>query len=453
MASGLKGIAINPNMTFEPAGVIRGLATDPNMTFEPVAAPSSNMQDVRSTAGTTSIAQGTATTSSSPNTTANEPLTVSTTSSNSSADRNKAVGGVPTFQIGIPSLTTALSYTNQFDTRFPVLTFELPPARLSMHEKQGQIVPGSSAGMSIMTRTNLAKLPIPGARPVLHGMGMGRETITWVGAFIGADDYLTNDGPDSLTQAYQLFDQFKKQREVMVSLGWSQLDTTKSTRISFDGSANFRGYVKDVRRVLATEDRVYYQIIMAITNGATPLDPTRSKVNKDPVQFPITDLTAYPSLENFFTTAQSQPVGAASSGLDTGFFGLEGFQRPPSVDPTTFQKTIEAYQLLANKTPDKNNLAEAISSKSLLIGLDDQTSKASQVNDTGYLHDAKFNNLRTAARIRVDTYMQVTGANSSKTTQHIDNGGAPLPAVRPTGSPQTISQPPEPVRFNRVMDQ
>ncbi len=156
--------------------------------------------------------------------------------------------------------------------------FEMAPARRSFADKQGQMVPGVGAGMEMPIEMSLAELKVPGSRPVMQPMGIAGEYIELVGAFIGYDEYMGNDGAlgwDSNTsRAQQNWDAWEKsqlfaqlvraQREVMLQLDWVGSDY--SHRIQFQNTVSFRGHIKKAKRIYASPQRVYYYIKLAVNN-------------------------------------------------------------------------------------------------------------------------------------------------------------------------------------------
>lgn len=174
---------------------------------------------------------------------------------------------------------------------------ELAPARRSSHDKSGQQAPGSGFGMELRTRVNLAKMPIPGARPCYQNMGIAEETLDWVGAFIGFDteieasaDYENlgqgwrTDVKNAWDQSNSLYNIFRKGQELGIELSWNSKHREEALipeRILFDPkkSTIFTGYIKEFARSYATEQRVYYRISFVVTNTQDQQDLVNEDVS------------------------------------------------------------------------------------------------------------------------------------------------------------------------------
>jgi hypothetical protein len=195
-----------------------------------------------------------------------------------------------TFKIGVLD-STRLKLDNNRSVRI-----ELAPARRSTYEKGGMQPPGASHGMEFRTRINLARMPIPGAKPTYQQMGISEETLEWVGAFIGADveegnsfNY-TNAAIPTRDTSSNAWDQscdlskiFKKGQELGIELRWHQESKNKDTEnehiIGFTKKEKdkivtsiFTGFVKEFVRSYATEQRVYYRIVFVLTNTENASD-------------------------------------------------------------------------------------------------------------------------------------------------------------------------------------
>lgn len=205
-----------------------------------------------------------------------------------------------------------------FDENNAVI-FEMAPARRSFFEKQGQTVPGVGAGMDFTTRANIAKLNVPGARPLYQHMGIAEERIEFVGAFIGFDEYIGDDeGPtwdtgrgdntDAWEKSQRLAYAVRTGKEMGLFLGWEDRNihggtstngqplkeyTTKAFNsgapdhpIRFRKEETFRGYVHSIVRTYATAQRVYYRVSFIVTNNSDMLKGPSSY--GQPVNLPTT---------------------------------------------------------------------------------------------------------------------------------------------------------------------
>lgn len=172
--------------------------------------------------------------------------------------------------------------------------FELAPARRSTYDRQGQAVPGANAGMEFDIEPATAILPVPGGRPIHQGMGIKSETIEFVGAFIAHDEfygasdidhygtpdnagYLDSSGGNRHLNAWErsqkLAQAARQNREMILQMGWASSDEGPTTRILFEDArdnkgeaSDFRVRIKRVKRIYATQQRVYYRVVLSVTN-------------------------------------------------------------------------------------------------------------------------------------------------------------------------------------------
>lgn len=163
---------------------------------------------------------------------------------------------------------------------------ELAPARRSFHDKGRIQPPGAGSGLEIRTRFNITKLNVPSSRPIYQHFGIAEETLEWVGAFIGTDVENKNsmglDGKRSTlnTNAWEQSEQLtrlvREGQEIGIELEWSIVGWGVSAgnplKVGLDGkkenlgTVTFTGYVKEFVKVYATEQRVYYRILVTLTN-------------------------------------------------------------------------------------------------------------------------------------------------------------------------------------------
>lgn len=159
---------------------------------------------------------------------------------------------------------------------------ELAPARRSHHEKATVQPPGAQAGLELRTRANITKLNVPASRPIYQHFGISEETLEWVGAFIGTDvedrgsagvSNLENgrwrDGKNTSAwdQSQELLNIFRQGRELGIELSWP--DVSGIHQVGFEAASNtllFTGFIKEITRAYATEQRVYYRVVFTITN-------------------------------------------------------------------------------------------------------------------------------------------------------------------------------------------
>lgn len=160
------------------------------------------------------------------------------------------------------------------------VTMELLPARQSFTPGQGQRVPGAGAGLTISTRANIARLPIPASRPIYQHMGILEEVITFVGAFTGfdlpVDNYLHNNKIRSTTayeDALQFLEVVRPGFEIeltmkTVATGGSTMELMFKEVKTDSGYTpiKFRGFIRNFQQEIATAQRVYYRVEMVVTN-------------------------------------------------------------------------------------------------------------------------------------------------------------------------------------------
>lgn len=168
--------------------------------------------------------------------------------------------------------------------------FEMAPARRStVYDKnQAMQTPGAGSGLDMGFQLSLAKLKVPGGRPIYQSMGIAGETISFVGALIGFDEYdgtyetpthdnvqlaepqvpLARATPiNAYERATRLLALARKGREVVLTLGWSQSGTTAdATQIQFAPGIPVTGYLAKIQLAYATDQRVYYSVTIEVTN-------------------------------------------------------------------------------------------------------------------------------------------------------------------------------------------
>ena len=236
-----------------PAGPSTAAIENRKVEGTPAASPSPGVKSITSGNGTSFIAS---------------VKNFSDKSLAAKSNNVEGVGGEVRFSIGV------LKKNDNGKALYPPvpegdeIIFELAPARSSFADKQGQRVPGVGAGLSLRVKANVARLAVPGSKPMIQHMGIGEELTEWVGAFLGTDNYATIIDPDkrknrSASQsAAELMTQFKKQQEVVLTLRW--VDSNHS--VEFDHGVAFTGYLRDIRKIEATEQRVYYSLVLSVTN-------------------------------------------------------------------------------------------------------------------------------------------------------------------------------------------
>lgn len=168
--------------------------------------------------------------------------------------------------------------------------FEMAPARKSFFDRQGQQVPGAGAGLATTVKPSLAKLKVPGTRPVYQHMGIDEELVEFVGAFVGDEIDSVTDGWGMVdNQEYAELDKGKHDfhktsawersqklarfaaqgRPMIMHLVWGQQGLSgKRSSIDFHGggTGGIECLIKFVSREHATASRVYYRITLAVTN-------------------------------------------------------------------------------------------------------------------------------------------------------------------------------------------
>ncbi len=153
--------------------------------------------------------------------------------------------------------------------------FDLLPARHSFFDRQGQRVPDAGAGMTFNLLFNLAKLNIPGARPVYQQMGIAEEHIEMVGAFTGFDvssyeetvasAYRSVPGRNAFQQAQELIEMITQGREFAIKMTTDDPEDGSFSVARASGEL-YKGFAKICRMVLAHEQRMYWKLVICVTN-------------------------------------------------------------------------------------------------------------------------------------------------------------------------------------------
>ncbi len=205
---------------------------------------------------------------------------------NIAGDHNPVgVGGTAQFWL-VPLKTGSGSIPSRMED-YKAVRFHLLPARRSFYDKSAQQVPDVEAGMNFTINRNLAELPIPGSTPVIQEMGIKSHLITMVGAFVGFDiddldqnqllgipathaDMKAKTMSNRLSaqpQALELLRAISLGREIAVVL------TTKASGQTFDirhySGQYYTGRVKLCRTIWATEQRIYWKLVISVTNRDT----------------------------------------------------------------------------------------------------------------------------------------------------------------------------------------
>ena len=241
-----------------------------------------------------------------------KPIIAALAHSNSTSAN--AVGGPSHFR---------LSVSNKGQPSGDYVDFELGPARKSFAEKQGQSVPGAGAGMEFGIKTSLAKLMVPGGVPIYQPMGIAEETLEFVGAFIGYDNYYDKEfdapsGPsvdlNAWEKAQRLAQAIRAQREMVLEMDLGYELKYRST----GGQSYYKGFVRSVSVAYATAQRVYYHIVFAITNKEAVFGGKEASLEV-PFMVPteLRDALASASPTSSGSGGSQPPRGAAPAGGDT----------------------------------------------------------------------------------------------------------------------------------------
>lgn len=187
--------------------------------------------------------------------------------------------------------------------------FEMMPARKSHTPRQGQEVPGAGAGMELVIKPSLTELKVPGARPITQAMGIAGEYVEFVGAFIGFDEYHSDNGDlnksawdnsalnqsplNAWEKSQMLTSLVRAQKEVVLQMEWGAPGSSSGHGIRFSdntdkgGKVDFCGQIKAFKRAYATPQRVYYWVQICITNRddllASP-DASQGTAYAEPLQ-------------------------------------------------------------------------------------------------------------------------------------------------------------------------
>lgn len=174
----------------------------------------------------------------------------------------------------------------------PGSRIELMPARRSFTPVQGQMVPGAGAGLEIRVKSNIARLPIPGSRPVIQHMGIAEETISFVGAFCGFDipqedpsdpgisytSYNKRRLGNAYDDAMNLLEGIRAGWELEMVMRWNSQDDSHNSDIAIEYAPQVRytGYIRNFCKEFATAQRVYYRVEMVVSNReSTILDDSK----------------------------------------------------------------------------------------------------------------------------------------------------------------------------------
>lgn len=194
-----------------------------------------------------------------------------------------------TFKIGV--IAEGSNNSKLVDNPELVAKIELAPARKSFYEKAAVQPPGGGAGLEIRSRSNITKLNVPASRPIYQHFGMSEETLHWVGAFIGTDveignsvnttnlNYDTwrdNTNTSGWDQSQKIIDLVRQGRPLGIQLSWftnvESFEHTvgfmpfKAGKESKTQTYIFTGFIKEITRAYATQQRVYYSVSFVITN-------------------------------------------------------------------------------------------------------------------------------------------------------------------------------------------
>jgi hypothetical protein len=157
------------------------------------------------------------------------------------------------------------------DPGFPSVYIEMMPARTSTFSGKGQDVPGAGAsGLTESSKTALVKLSVPNNRSIYQNLGTLETRLELVGAFLGFDngDLKQDNGYTRTLNAWSEYmdvkDILRTGREIMIDLVFVDGGTIKFQRTP--GSVNYRGYVNDFSIEYATSQRIYYKLIVEVTN-------------------------------------------------------------------------------------------------------------------------------------------------------------------------------------------
>lgn len=169
-------------------------------------------------------------------------------------------------------------------------TFEVMPAIRSYgsSSNQGMQPPGAGHGISWKSSLNIAKLNVPGGRPIYQVMGINEEVIEFVGSFLGMrslaeqgsrfDSSQFEDLPISDGLTYNTSANYYRAQQESNIIRYMQLsgEMLELTIRSYAGSQrddedqgiaiNVKGYIHQFQRFIKSDDRVWYQISFRITD-------------------------------------------------------------------------------------------------------------------------------------------------------------------------------------------
>lgn len=337
------------------------------------------------------------------------------------ANRGQAVGGPVKFTIGILKMESGKP---AIDKSFPLMVFEMAPARRSFMDKQGQMVPGAGAGLCIKTRFNVARIPIPGGKPALHNMGVAEEILEWVGAFVGLDHYFDTreneptkkrvSGPE---EARELFRQFKLKREVILTLNFT--DNNSVHAIEFDAGVNFTGYIDNIKLVEATEQKTYYQLSLVVTNR----DHNLILDSEPPVSFPSTE-TDFASIVSL-APSPNGIIGPVNT-LDLSSVTPADIKAPNGVTAAQHEAFVNNLVALKDKPirvtegVDRQSAKTVSDQNAANYSRDYQDANAFLGAHPEYLKDQKVISLRNIADNRMQSYFDDNGIKGGDVKKYLD---------------------------------
>lgn len=273
-----------------------------------------------------------------------------------------------TFLIGVAKPTGSLNPGDGtpifgFDSRYTPVNMEVPPARRSFHEKQGQAIPGVEAGFLHYSTSNLVALNVPAYRVIYQNLGIKKECVEFVGAFCGFDNYdSTKDvlvNSSSITRTNNAWNHYlqlkaliQPAREMMMQLRWSG---SSEYEVSYLPLTNYHGYITELEIAYATEQRVYYKIKMELNNKEDLLASARPD-NKSytltgvplPPQNPV---EATPNKSELYAAKTAESIAAADV-----LFGASANNTPAQ---TTANQVISGASAFTDLASSPSGVADA----------------------------------------------------------------------------------------------